>query len=80
MHHQQEEPDIVQSVSSEEVCGSGHVQERLPVRASLQLVQDTLPAAGATATSSVATLQTAEDTAPSHPSIPRHAGTIGTAP
>ena len=50
VYHQQEEPDVLQGVSSEEVFDGGHVEEWIPVWSPLKLVQDTLPAAGTAAT------------------------------
>lgn len=42
MRHQQEEPHILQSLPPQEVHRRGHVQGRLSIRPSLQLVQDPL--------------------------------------
>jgi hypothetical protein len=53
VYHQQEEPDIVQGVPSEEVFDGGDVQEWFPVRTTIQLVQDTLSTAGTAATTTV---------------------------
>ena len=47
VRHQQEEPDVVQGLPSAQVPPGGDVQERLPLRQTLQLVQNPLPAAGA---------------------------------
>jgi len=49
VHHQQEEPNRLQGVPSEEVPHGGHVEEWIPIWSSLQLVQDPLSAAGAAA-------------------------------
>ena len=46
VRHQQEEPDFVQGLSIAQVPPCGHVQERLPLRPTIQLVQDSLPPAG----------------------------------
>lgn len=53
MRHQQEEPDGVQSVPAAQVPHGRHVQVRLSLRPPLQLVQDTLPAAGTAASGAV---------------------------
>jgi hypothetical protein len=50
VHHQQEESDVVQGVSAEEVPDGWDVEEWFPVRAAVQLVQDTLPSARTAAT------------------------------
>jgi hypothetical protein len=50
MYHQQEEPNVVQGVSVEEVPHGWDVKEWFQVWATVQLVQDTLPSAGAAAT------------------------------
>ena len=49
VRHQQEEPDVVQGLPPPQVPAGGHVQERLPLRPPLQLVQIALPHAGARA-------------------------------
>ena len=38
VRHQQEEPDFVQGLSIAQVPPCGHVQERLPLRPTIQLV------------------------------------------
>jgi len=43
---QQKEQDVVQGVQVAQVSGGGHVEEWVPVRPAVQLVQDTLLAPG----------------------------------
>lgn len=47
LRDQQEESHRLQGMSLAEVPDGGHVQVRLAIRPALQLVQDTLPTAGA---------------------------------
>ena len=47
VRHQQEEPDVVQGLPTAQVPPGGHVQERLPLRPPLKLVQNPLPPSGA---------------------------------
>lgn len=49
MRDQQEEQDVVQGVPAAQVSGGGHVQERVPVRPAVKLVQDPLPTPGTAA-------------------------------
>jgi len=44
---QQKEPDVLQGMSTAQVSGGGDVKEWIALRPPLQLVQDSLPAAGA---------------------------------
>ena len=46
MRHQQEEPNFLQSLPTPEVPVCRYVQERLPLRPQIQLVQDPLPPPG----------------------------------
>ena len=46
VRYQQEEPNVMQSLSAPKVSSGGNVQERLPLRQTLQLVQTALPDAG----------------------------------
>lgn len=49
MRNQQEESNGVQGVPTEEVPDGGHVEERLALRPTFELVQDSLPAPGTAA-------------------------------
>lgn len=45
MRHHQEEQNLLQGVSAEEVSGGGDVQEWFKIRPKIKLVQDTLSSA-----------------------------------
>lgn len=48
MYHQQKEPNGLQGLPLEEMLARWHVQERLSLRSTIQLVQDSLPTTGTT--------------------------------
>lgn len=66
VRHQQEEPNGMQSMPTQEVSDGWHVKERFSLRPPIELVQDSLSAAGAAATARATPVESSSPATRSH--------------